>query len=236
MSAARRRSARRGAGSAPGDDADDLLAHEPRVVAEPYPPPVGIAPLAQLGALSLPASGPAYPEAPPFVPYAGFASLLVRPALLTHPRRPVVLGPRGARQGLAAPALDSRCEGRYDVYAMTRHLAALPGDHLVVIALDAEGTVLAVHEQPVARDASIPPLVRLALRLPCLVWECVGVAVAHVRGGGCHDHLFYDRDVRLIRALVRAYKAAGLRLADYVIVAREGAMCSCDPETGPEGV
>jgi hypothetical protein len=147
--------------------------------------------------------------------YDGYEPLLAAPCLLrarSHAADPTVEGPL--------------VEGPEDFWRLCRHLALLPQEHLVAVAVQREGRsetklrVYALGEMKLERGASNVQKVRHVVRFAALV-DPVGVCVVQSRAD-CEP---LKSDVKLIQELRRALDGLGVQLLDHLIVAPEG-FCS----------
>ena len=148
--------------------------------------------------------------------YGGYESLLVRTALVRSedysPRRtPVIKQP-------------------YHVARLCRHMADYDQEHVVMLALNAAGRVMAIHETAIGGTSQVRMEVRHMVKLPLLV-GVPSVIFVHNHPSGSPGPS--QDDLHAWRALKEAMECVGLNLLDNVIVAYEGWFSKTEGMTQP---
>jgi len=137
--------------------------------------------------------------------YAGYSDFLVKTALIRSEKWKGKPGPDVSSAKAAAE--------------LTRHLAYADQEHIVVLAINGQNRLLAIHETSIGGASYSNIEMRQALKVPVLV-SAAAVILVHNHPGGEPEASAPDRE--LTKALAPAYKCLGIPLVDHVIVALNG--------------
>jgi DNA repair protein RadC len=140
--------------------------------------------------------------------YSGYSELLVQSALVRSEKHGNILGPR--------PRLD----GPQTIERMCAHLRSVEGQRIVILAVDLDMQIEAIHEAMLKRSEADEWKIRHVAKIALLI-DAPTVVVVETRP---HEPTPAPkkRDQDLARALTKAVRAIGLDLVDYVILARSG--------------
>jgi DNA repair protein RadC len=139
--------------------------------------------------------------------YAGYSELLVQSALVRCEQHGNILG---ARPHLDSPkAIDALCG----------HLRAVEGQRLVILAIDREMQVEAIHEASLGRAEADEWKIRHVAKISLLI-DAPAVIVVESRPDAMPKPS--KRDQQIAKTMTKAIRAIGLELVDYVIIGRSG--------------
>lgn len=144
-------------------------------------------------------------EEPTLDLYGGFDSFLVRTALI----RASDYDERNAPQ-VSSPE---------EVFALCKHLQQADQEHMVVIAVNNQLKLMAIHESAVGGMSSAAVEARQLLKVGFLA-GAPSVFMVHNHPGGKPTPS--QDDVQMTKNAKEALKCVGMRLLDHVIVARDG--------------
>ena len=104
-------------------------------------------------------------------------------------------------------------------WPIVRHLGYADQEHVVVLALDANARLLAIHESAIGGTSSAEVAVRHAVKVPLLVSASAVIL--------CHNHpsgslVFSGEDIIMTKSYAKALSCVGLSLLDHILVARSG--------------
>jgi DNA repair protein RadC len=137
--------------------------------------------------------------------YAGYSDYLVKTAIIRSDKWKNTPGPDVSSAAKAAE--------------LTRHLAFADQEHIVVLALNGQNRLLAIHETSIGGASYSNIEMRQALKVPVLV-SAAAVILVHNHPGGDPSPSQPDRE--LTAALLPAYKCLGIPLVDHVIIGLNG--------------
>lgn len=137
--------------------------------------------------------------------YAGYSDYLVKTAMIRSDKWRGKPGPEVSNAEAAAE--------------LTRHLIYADQEHIVVLALNGQNRLLAIHETSIGGASYSNIEMRQALKVPVLV-SAAAVILVHNHPGGYPTPSMPDRE--LTAALIPAYKCLGIPLVDHVIVGLHG--------------
>lgn len=138
--------------------------------------------------------------------YAGNEKYLVRTALIRADNYD---------NGKRAPTIRSG----QDAADLTQHLVHADQEHLVILALNAQMKLVAIHETAVGATSSVGQEIRHIIKVAVLV-AATGVIMVHNHPSG--DPTPSDPDRAITKHAGEAFECVGIALLDHVIVAAGG--------------
>lgn len=137
--------------------------------------------------------------------YAGYSDFLVKTALIRSDKWKGGLGPAAGDPSQAA--------------ALVAHLAHADVEHIVILALNNQNRLMAIHETAIGGASSSGVELRQAFKVPVLVGASNVIMVHNHPSGDPHPS---RDDIVLTQKVYAGYKCLGIKMLDHVIVALNG--------------